>query len=418
MIAKDDANDESPPLILIVDDEATNLQLAGSIIQKEGYDVAFAKTGYKAVTMVEADRPDLILLDVMMPGMDGFKVCERLKRNPQLRDIPVIFLTAKSETEDIVKGFNAGGADYVLKPFRSGELLARVKTQIALQLSKKQGAALLEKLQAKNQELSSQKLKIEEQSATIQRANDEMAQRNEVLQQMSESKSELLSMASHDLRNPIAAISGIAGLMRLRLEDASVSGKISKEDLLELIGTIEQSGKNMLTILSEMLDNEALESGKVSLRKIECSLGLLAREVVAFNQPQATKKEIKLEFSTSGDVEGAFDISRMREVLDNLISNAIKFSEQGTTVSVAVDDQGEYPTKYRVLVADEGPGFTEDDKQKMFSRFTKLSAQPTGGELSTGLGLSIVKKLIDLHEGSIELISERGKGSTFIVSLP
>ncbi len=388
MTSSSQSEDSSdPPFILVVDDKAKNLQLVGSLLEDQGYDIAFAKSGQRALELVEQDPPDLILLDVMMPGMDGYEVCATLKKNETVAYIPVIFLTAKTETEDIVQAFESGGIDYVTKPFRTGELIARVATQLELQRARKR----------------------------LKKANHELLENNKELEILNEKKTEFLGIAAHDLKNPLAAIAGLSGVLNDMVEDEADTKNQLDQEALEMLQGVEKASRHMFSIVNNLLNTEALESGHVKLDKEKCDLQKIVSEVVKLCRGQVATKNIELIVESTGDTTVIGDQGRLREVVDNLISNAVKFSPGGKRVWVNLSGGIE---SIRCAIKDEGPGLKPDEMSKLFGKFQKLSARPTGGETSTGLGLSIVKQLIDLHNGRIWAESVHGQGATFSFELP
>ncbi len=387
---KQTAEEDNPPFILVVDDKAKNLQLVGSLLEDNGYDIAFAKNGQRALELAEQDPPDVILLDVMMPGMDGYEVCTRLKKIESLVHVPVIFLTAKTETEDIVQAFESGGVDYVTKPFRTGELIARVTTQMELKRARE----------------------------SLKKAYDELSDKNQELEILNEKKSEFLGIAAHDLKNPLAAIAGLSGLLKDMVEDASDSENNLDTEALEMLQGVEKASIHMFAIVNNLLNTEALESGHVQLRKESCDLQKIVADIVKLSREQAKVKNIDLVVESGGNFIIEADLGRIREVIDNLVSNAIKFSPRDKRIWIKLSEGQNGAETIRCSIKDEGPGLKPEEMSKLFGKFQKLSARPTGGETSTGLGLSIVKQLIDLHEGRIWAESEWGNGCSFIFELP
>jgi len=225
---------EKKPLILIVDDVQKNIALLGNMLSEELYDIAISDNGRDALNILKEIKPDLILLDIMMPEMDGYEVCRVLKESPETKEIPVIFLTAKTETEDIVKGFKLGAVDYVTKPFNPTELLARVNTHLTLKLARDKERAHLE----------------------------EIARKNKELEDLNKLKNDLLGMAAHDLRNPIAAVNTIIYLV-LYGGDENLT-----EEQLELLKEIEYLGDFMINLLNDLLDVAAIEAGKLTLKRV------------------------------------------------------------------------------------------------------------------------------------------------------
>ncbi len=369
-------HDEIVPFILVVDDILKNLQVIGNILEDEGYEISVATSGEEAIEMLQEDIPDLILLDVMMPGMNGFEVCRRLKDMEKIKDVPVIFLTAKTETEDIIKGFELGGVDYISKPFKKEELLVRIKTHLQLKFSKEM-----------------------------------IITKNIRLEQLNTEKNEFLGIAAHDLKNPLSTIKGYAELLEV---DAP---NMSEEEIVEFAGQIKSMSQYMFQIIIDLLDMNAIEEGKMRMNPVDFEVVTVVMNALSkFNVP-AEKKNIKIKFEPDSYTLSAFaDVGRTQQVLDNLVSNALKFSPFDKNIYVKAYA---YNTeKICIEVQDEGPGISEEDKTKLFGKFAKLSARPTANENSTGLGLSIVKKIVENMGGDIWCESELGQGASFKFTLP
>lgn len=369
------------PLILIVDDLAQNLQILTTHLGEAGYRVAAAKSGEQALKALEKIQPDLILLDIIMPEMDGLEVCRRLKADPRLADIPVIFLTAKSESEDLLQGFEAGGVDYITKPFHTAELLARVKTHTEL---KRHRDLILE-------------------------YSEQLKSHNQQLEALNQEKNHFLGIAAHDLKNPLGNILTLTQLIKMGTIDSEALSK-------NYLPIFENSAHKMLNIIDTLLDVNRIESGGVEVNFQSLQLADYVQHVVRNFTEVAARKQILLVF------EPPAQASRMRsdaqllvQVLDNLVSNAIKYSPSQTTVTLTLEPGAQH---HLLKIQDQGPGFTEADKAKMFQKFAKLSARPTAGENSTGLGLSIVKLLVDLLEAEIEVATQPGQGSCFCLRFP
>lgn len=378
--------------ILIVDDVPLNLQMLGGLLQSKGYEVAPASSGAIALEMAQTQTPDLILLDIQMPEMDGFKVCKLLKENPLTKDIPVIFLTAFVETEDIVRGFELGAVDYISKPFNSSELIARVNTHISL----KKATDV-----------------INESNKKLQIANENLEAVNTELKNANSMKNRMLSMVAHDLKNPLG---GIQGLVSFLISDDRLT---KYADIVESLDLMQKSSTSMLDLVKEILDSAALEIGRIQLNTDVVSIEDLVQAAVWQNKPNAEMKDQQLLLTSIDTANNYFmtkaDSKRLSQVFDNLISNAIKYSPFSKPIEVTIES---FETSIKVSVADHGPGVSDEDKEKMFGYFQRLSAQPTGGESSSGIGLSIVKQIVELHKGNVWVESELGKGSTFIVTLP
>lgn len=361
-------------LILIVDDVPQNLQVLRSTLQKSNYRIAAANNGEVALRYLQKNTPDLILLDVMMPVINGFEVCKQIKAQDHLKDIPVIFLTARTEKEDVVKGFEAGGVDYITKPFNMSELISRVKTHISL----------------KN-------------------ARDTILNMNESLIALNEEKTELMHIASHDLKNPLTAI-----LMHAQsLKDLNPIESESYEGGEAIL----RSGSKMLDIITNLLDMQRLEAGQEDSTPELIDIIELVSQVLKEHQSHAQKKQMHVQWNPENEL--FFTESNWRllqQILDNLISNALKYTPPGGNITV--DVQAGPESSLRLSIQDSGPGFTPEDQERMFQKFARLSAQPTADEDSTGLGLSIVKRLCELLDIELQLETQAGEGSCFTLVMP
>jgi signal transduction histidine kinase len=370
------------PLILIVDDIPRNLQVLGSILGDNGYSVNVASNGQGALDVISAQPPDLILLDVQMPDIDGMEICKRLKADPATSAIPVMFLTARTETDDIVRGFETGAVDYITKPFVATELLARVRTH----------------------------LKIKQYS-------DLISSQNQSLQALSNEKSELLSVVAHDLKSPLTNVHLIAEMFERK------SDVITPERIREYADDLRQSSDRMLALINNILNIHAIETGNYPLSIDRVDATPLVERAVSEYHLQAKRKQIAIELALLPDIALYADPMALLQVLTNLLSNAIKYSPQQTTIRVRMEIGEQKSTEgasklARIFVQDEGPGISVEDQQRLFQKFARLAARPTGGESSTGLGLSIVKRLAEAMGGDVRCESTLGKGTTFWVEIP
>ena len=356
----------APARILVVDDQPANIQLVGTVLGRLGYEIIPASDGVTALKRLALRLPDLILLDMLMPEMDGCEVCRRVRTNPEWKDIPVIFLSAADDKDFIVRALEAGGVDYITKPFNHGELVSRVRTQLALKSARDQ------------------------------------------LKELVEDKDELLGILTHDLINHLVGMQLSADILCQRMT------KRDDPEQTKLCGNIHESTAQLLAFVKEFLANSAAEHG-FALKLEAISLSEAAADAVEEYREAALRKklEIKTSLPDAGVVVLA-DCRALNQVLDNLLSNALKFSPPGRRIEVTVRAAGNF---VECVIKDEGPGFTPEDQKRMFRRYGRLSARPTGNEPSTGLGLSIVKKLVQSLDG--ELICERtpGGGAPFIVRL-
>ena len=363
--------------VLIVDDDRMNLRILGNILKGEGYVLAEADSGEYALELYAGFRPDLVLLDVMLPGIDGFETCRRLKSDYGDKSAPVIFITAKSDSDDVVEGLEAGGVDYLPKPFKPREVVARIRSHL------------------QNQILSEQRKMLVEQ---LRKANS--------------AKNRFLGMAAHDLRNPLASIRGIAEFLR-----EGAVGPLSPEQL-DLIETIHGASQSMLDMVNELLDVATIEAGELKLSLEIHNLGDLIAKSVTMISREALKKKTHVIFQPPNEpVSLTLDGTKMRQVIDNLLSNAVKYSPPGSTIQAFVRSNHSDST-CSFSVRDQGPGIPDDERDKLFKDFSRLSSKPTGGEKSTGLGLAICRKIVEAHHGIIVAENLPERGCEFRVTLP
>ncbi|MBI3867237.1 MAG: hybrid sensor histidine kinase/response regulator [Verrucomicrobia bacterium] len=355
--------------ILVVDDQPANIQVVGSVLGKLGHEIIPACDGPTALKRLALRPPDLILLDLLMPGIDGCEVCHKVRENPEWKDIPVIFLSAADDKDFIVRALESGGVDYITKPFNQAELISRVRTQLALKSARDR------------------------------------------LKQLVEDKDELLGILAHDLKGHLGGMQMSAQLLRDRMARAEDDDKRAAQ----LADNILHSSGQLLGFVKEFLANAAADH-HITLKRTTISLAAAAAAAVHHCQEAARRKRLDVRIDLpSAETAVLADPTALDQVLDNLLSNALKFSSSGKLILVKVQSG---PSHVDCQIEDQGPGFTAQDKARMFRRYARLSARPTGGEPSTGLGLSIVRKLVEAMDGEVLCDSESGKGATFTVRLP
>jgi signal transduction histidine kinase len=374
-----EAGGSGRPQIVVVDDSRDIRNYVVGCLSGR-YTVATASDGVEALEIIRRRPPDLILSDVMMPRMDGLELCRAVKGDEELRHIPIIMLTSKASVDARIEGFQSGSDDYLSKPFNSRELCTRIDNLLR---SRKQSAELL----------------------VLNRA---LVEKNEALREATELKSELLSIASHEVKNPLTSIREFARILKGEVGESS--------HLNELLDHIYSSSNEMLQLVTQLLDSDALEGRQLLLDKRPVDVTSLVEIIVHRNRAQAKAKgqTIVFEAPPRGEIMVMADFERLREAMDNVVSNAVKYSPLDQPIHISLEKADR---KVRFLVRDEGPGLTRDDKKRLFGRFQRLSAQPTGGESSNGLGLSIVKQIIELHGGNVSAKSRVGRGTTFIIEL-
>lgn len=366
--------------VLIVDDLPPNLRLLESLLLSKGYLVRQARNGVDALQIAQAEpHPDMIYLDIRMPGMDGYEVCTRLKEDERTADIPVIFISALSESDDIVKGFKVGGVDYITKPFQIEEVLARTAHQLALVHQRRQ----------------------------IQELRDQDRQYFEALNQM---RTQFIRMAMHDFRNPLNVIRGYAKVIE-RLG----AGVLDEDRLSECVQGIEQSVDKMCTLVTSMLDLAQIET-RAMLTMSSVSLQPFLEKCLRNFRPWAGEQDIQLILHPlEADVVIQMDAARMERVIDNLISNAIKYNVTGGRVEIAMKLEPGYAL---IQVRDSGLGIPPEALPHIFEAFYRVGQAAHEDIEGTGLGLSIVKAIVEQHEGQILVESQPGMGSVFTVKLP
>lgn len=361
--------------ILVVDDIAPNIRLVAGLLGPEGYEVSFANSGKKALEQVLANDFDLILLDIMMPDMDGIAVCKAIKEHPEKRDIPIIFLTGKTDEVSILTAFEAGGVDYLHKPVNPVELVARVKTHLELK-----------------------------------KARDTISQTNRELKQALELKNQFLGLAAHDLRNPLSAVQGYLRLLEID-EESTLSPEAA-----QFTQSIQHMTQNMLELIDTFLEKAALELGRVVLKPQSLELVSRLEPLFQYYQEQALQKRQRFNLHlATPEIWLEADPHRIQQIIDNLLSNAVKYSPIEGQIDVFLKTEAEH---LEIRVQDSGPGFTETDKTRIFGYFQRLTARPTAQESSNGIGLALTKQMVELHQGQIDVENAPDQGAIFIVHLP
>ncbi len=381
----------SPPrhTILVVDDEEKNRIAISAVLRHapKPYTVLTAPNGLVGSQIAAEEKPDLIIMDWMMPEMSGLEALMLLKASEETHDIPIIMLTGFGSSKHVEAALNAGAADYLRIPVDKTELLARVRSAIALAESYSQIKEQSERLEAQNHKLLA--------------LNDE--------------KNEFLGIAAHDLKNPLNNISDLARIIETEIEN------VPKSEIQDFARLIRQSAGKMFELVRNLLDVNAIEEGGIKPTCTQFDIRETANRVVESYTQRAMLKNILLHYSFPDAPLIAFADERLVEqVVENLVSNAVKYSPPSKSIAVrvvaeGVTNEGDF---HRIEVQDEGPGISAEDMPKLFGKFSRLSAQPTGGEHSTGLGLSIAKSLAEAMNGNLWCESVLGSGARFILHLP
>ncbi|MEY3868855.1 MAG: hypothetical protein RLZZ338_2746 [Cyanobacteriota bacterium] len=364
--------------VLVVDDEPNNFDVVEFILFTEGYKLNYATSGAKALTFLETSQPDVILLDVMMPEMDGIEVCRQIKAHPLWRYIPVVMVTALNSKEDLARALNTGADDFISKPVSPVELRARVRSMLRI----KQQHDALESL------LKDKEALLEKQAASLQLRQD------------------MSDMVVHDLRNPLTVILMSCELLkRTNLEEKQFN-KVQK---------ISQSANRLQSLIDSLLMMAKLEAGKFLLSLTEVDLSLLGKAVVQDFHAIATQKNIDLvSHLPEPNYLVWIDEMLLRRAIDNLLSNALKFSPENSQVTFIIEYTSSSTIK--IQVKDQGRGISEEVKEKIFEKYE--IGNIIGGVSQTGLGLAFCKIAVEAHGGKISVDSNQPNGSIFTLEIP
>lgn len=367
--------DKKKNTILIVDDNANNLKVLAGVLKDKGYDFRMAKSGQLALKILEKTTPDLILLDIQMPEMDGFETCKRIKENEENVKIPIIFLTANTDSESVRKAFEFGGVDFITKPFNSDELLARINTHIKL------------RTQA-----------------------EELAQQNAT-------KDKFFSIISHDLINPLSSIIGFSEL----LKEDSQEGDYENMDPNKVklyIDIINKSANFTLELLTNLLEWSRVQIGSINAVKDNFNMSNLIGENIEGFTSQASSKQLKFKSNFTDNLNVFADKKMISTVLRNLISNAIKFTPLGGTITVSSQEKiVNAKTVIETEIRDTGVGIREEDIQRLFKIEQNYKSTGTNEETGTGLGLILCKEFLNKNSGTIRVESQLNIGTRFIFTL-
>lgn len=394
-------NNESNGSILIVDDEINNLQLLSELLFQNQYKVRAAKTARSALSSIESEMPDLLLLDIKLPDMDGYDVCKRIKSTEKLKDLPILFLSALDNTADIIRGFEVGGVDFITKPFKTEEVLARVKTHIQLK-------QLRDKYEKQAIELRITNENLEKEIAASKQV-EYIRQKNQELKELNATKDKFFSIIAHDLRSPL---SGFISLTKMMLENYS---DLPKDNAHKLISVMHDTADKLYRLSENLLSWATLQKDTINFIPENCNLSKIVIQNVEIMSNLINQKNITLTTHISNDIIVFADHSMLDSIIRNLISNAIKFTKKNGTIDIYASDA---ENKIQLSVQDSGIGISANMLDNLFKIDQKTFRKGTDGEASSGLGLILCKEFITKNNGSIWVESEIGKGSIFYITLP
>lgn len=358
-------------IVLIVDDVPTNVMLVQAILKKDGYTLLTCDSGAKALRIAQERHPNLILLDIMMPEMDGYEVLQHLKSNPETNHIPVIIMSALSDMQSIVKGYQLGAIEYVTKPFQREELVKRV---------------------AHRYELYSIKRIKQELESTI------------------ESRDTLYSVIAHDLRSPLGSLKMMNNAILMMVD----KGKVGDE-VFEMLQMMNKTSEEIFLLLDNLLKWAKNRLNKQSIFRQQTDINSIIDSTAEIYMPMAQQKKVTIAMQgLDKELTGFVDIDMLKTVVRNLISNAMKFSFAEGTITVSSHMDGDFVI---ISVKDTGKGIKKEDQDKLLKQNTHFTTYGTNNEKGSGLGLMLCKDFVELHGGKLWFESEEGKGTTFFFSL-
>lgn len=361
-------------MILIVDDSMENLQILGEMLGESGYSVAMASDGLGALEFLKEEKPDLILMDIMMPGLSGIHICQNIKQSSSTQNLPIIFISALTQTADKINAFEAGGSDFITKPFQRDEVLARVKTHIAMK-----------------------------------KTMDENLEHSAELEKMNNSKDMFFSIISHDLRSQIGGITGICKLL---------SRKVSVEGLDEIkpfSERLESASTKLYSLLENLLSWASYQKQGMKFEPSCVDIYVLVECCIQSVIENAKLKQISIENHLKA-TDVLVDENMISTVVRNLLSNAIKFTKEGGTIMVSGRKVEE--NYYEIAVKDTGVGIDSKVKERLFTISEKITTLGTNLEEGSGLGLILCKEFVEMNGGLIKVNSQKNVGSTIRFTVP
>jgi len=402
-----------PAPVLIVDDNPDNLKVLAQQVRDAGWKVAIAKDGLTAIEQAQHSPPVLILLDVIMPGLDGFETCRQLKSLPETKDIPIIFMTALNDTANKVKGLSVGGVDYITKPFQGEEVLARINLHCQLsslnQRLERHNQLLEDKVNERTAELLAALKRLQDSQEQLQRSFEEVTKAKERAESADRAKSEFLRNMSHELLTPLNAIIGYTDLLSLTETDLSV-------EALEALQSIQNSGEHLVKMIRNILTLSKAEKSYLELDLDTFSVEKLLRKIERDFQSRVQENDNSLDIELKEISTIYSDREKVRQILELILDNACKFTENGR-ISVTVSQQKDIDSLL-IAIEDTGIGISVDQVPRIFLPFIQADGSLQRKYGGAGLGLAVAQNLTQSLGGKITVNTQLGAGSIFTVILP
>lgn len=358
----------------MVDDTPNDLQIIGNILHEREYKIAAVNNGKEALEFVKKATPNLILLDVLMPNMDGYEVCRRMKENEKTKDIPIIFISALRDKKNLLEGFAHGAVDYITKPFNRDEVYARVKAHL-----------------------------------TIYNQRNELDRLNEKLKETNATKDKFFSIIAHDLKNPLGAFKNVTSFLLKNLRE------LDDAERMEFLHLMNSSAEHIYSLLENLLHWSKTQSGNIEFNPEDNDLGFIAQDSIQLLKMNADKKSINLHSEIKDRTLVLSDLNMTSTIIRNLLSNAIKFTPDGGEVKIYAKSVGNFQ---EVTIEDNGVGIPDNVIDKLFRVDVHISTKGTSKEDGTGLGLVLCKEFVEKNGGKIRVESQLDKGSKFIFTMP
>ncbi|MBL1173557.1 hybrid sensor histidine kinase/response regulator [Pantanalinema sp. GBBB05] len=419
--------------ILIVDDQPDNLRALSAILQYEGFKVRKAVSGTMALETIHAQLPDLLLLDIRMPQMDGFEVCTTLKQSVITADIPIIFLSASDDIEDKVRAFEMGGCDYITKPFRSPEVLARINHQLTIQQQHRRLAELYHQVQYFNHELEQQ---VQERTQDLEQALEELHLLNQL-------RDDFLSTISHELRTPLTNIRMVVQMLMIATQHGQtffekISEAAPKQKITQYLTILQDECDRELQLVEDLLDLQNLTTDDLPLSLTTINLYDWLPLVLNTFQTRLTQRQQALVVELAADLPLLnTDVSSLNRVVTELLTNACKYTPAGERITVtakvidqqkvgqkhafatetAISVKSSPPATIEISVTNTGVEIPPSDSDRIFDTFYRVLSTDPWKHGGTGLGLALVKRLVEHLQGSIRVTSYNNT-TCFTIELP